>query len=288
MTLRTLPLWVLSLILALLMVLNGIIYTRILTPEPRVLAVSFLDVGQGDAILVEGPTGIDMLIDGGRDRSVLRELPKELGFFDRSLDIMVATHPDSDHINGLADVLARYQVSYFLESGVENDTAPTARLADAIARERGMGTFTARRGQRIHLGDGAYADILFPDTDVSDVETNEGSIAMRIVYGETSFMLTGDLSSPGENHLVLLEGENLESDVLKAGHHGSRHSSDAVWLEHVSPEYVVISAGEGNSYGHPHEEVLERVRSQSASILSTIDQGTITFTTDGTALTIEE
>ncbi|MEK7099524.1 MAG: MBL fold metallo-hydrolase [Patescibacteria group bacterium] len=248
------------------------------------LTVSFLDVGQGDSILVRGPTGIEMLIDGGRDRSVLRRLPGVIGPFDRSIDLVVETHPDADHIAGLADVLERYRVHYFLSPGIENDTATTKRLLADVAKERGLTAFTARKGERIHLGGGAYADVLYPDHDVSKSETNAGSVVLHIVYGGTSFMLTGDLPSSGEDHLVTEDGATLKSDVLKAGHHGSRTSTDSGWLAAVGPSTVVISAGKDNSYGHPHPETLDRIRLQGAAILSTIDEGTITFTSDGVTL----
>jgi competence protein ComEC len=126
--------------------------------------------------------------------------------------------------------------------------------------------------------------VLFPDRDEStQKETNDGSVVLHVVYGTTSFMLTGDLPSPFEDHLILLDGGvgGLNSDVLKAGHHGSKYSTDALWLNAVSPSIVVISAGEGNSYGHPAPVVLDRVRSIGAEVLSTIDEGTITFVSDG-------
>lgn len=258
----------------------NLVFLLLLVPQPRELRVSYLNVGQGDAILIQGPTGVDLLVDGGRDRSVLRELPKEMGILDRSIDVVVATHPDADHISGLSDVFERYRVRYFLEPGVENDTSAALRLKDAVSREPGVEAALARRGQRINLGDGAYADILYPNGDVSKLETNTGSIIMRVVYGETEFMLTGDAPISIE-HWLVSQKENLRSDVLKAGHHGSKTSSSAEFLAAVAPALVVISAGKDNSYGHPHQEVLERVRGVGARTLSTIESGTITLVSDG-------
>jgi len=262
------------------LVFVNLVFLLLLVPRPHELRVSFLTVGQGDAILIQGPTGIELLVDGGRDRSVLRELPKVMGVLDRSIDVVVATHPDADHISGLADVFARYRVHYYMEPGVENDTSAALRLKDAVSRESDVETILARRGQRLSLGGGAYADILYPNGDVSKLETNTGSIIMRVVYGETEFMLTGDAPLSIENWLVT-QKEELRSDVLKAGHHGSRTSTSDQFLAAVAPALVVVSAGEDNSYGHPHQEVLERVAEAGARTLSTIESGTITLVSDG-------
>ena len=276
----------LYLLVAAFLAVNAVVWGAVLKTheEPR-LTVSFLDVGQGDAILIEGPTGIQMLIDGGRDRAVLRELPKAMGFLDRSLDVVVETHPDADHIGGLPSVFERYAVGRFLEPGIPNDTNATFALIDAVQKEPGIETAIARSGQRILLGGGAYADILFPDRDVSTYETNTGSIVMRVVYGDTSFMLTGDAPSEIEDYLVGRDGAKLQVTVLKAGHHGSRNSTDALWLKTLAPDLVVISAGKDNAYGHPHTETLERIRAQGAEIVGTAEEGTLTFISDGEAVT---
>lgn len=250
--------------------------------EPQTLIVSFLNIGQGDSIFIQSPTGEKILVDGGPDRSVLRELSKKLWPWDRHIDVLVETHPDKDHIAGLGYVLERYDVDYFLESGIPDQTATSLHVKDDVAKEKGIQHLTVKRGMRLHLGTKVYADVLFPDTDQSlQKATNDGSIVLHVVYGATSFMLTGDLPSPYEDHLVALDGTALHSDVLKAGHHGSRYSTDSLWLAAVSPKVVVISAGKGNSYGHPHKEVLDRVLRQGAELVSTIDSGTVTFESDG-------
>jgi competence protein ComEC len=267
-----------------LLALNGWLLYLILVPQHGKLEVHFLDVGQGDSILIESPSGIDMLIDGGPDRSVMRQLPGQLGFFDRTIDIVLATHPDQDHIAGLDDVLEKYRVSSLIESGVQH-TSPFTEALDAAAEEEpGLTRIAARRGMRIDLGDGAYADVLFPDRDVSNVETNDGSVVLHLVYGDTSFLLGGDAPSKVEDYLVSLDANSVKSDVLKASHHGSKNSSDDTWLAAVDPALVVVSAGKGNSYGHPAPEVVERIRNIGARMLSTIDEGTVTLVSDGTSI----
>jgi competence protein ComEC len=249
--------------------------------EPYVLTVSFLDVGQGDAILIEGPTGIDVLVDGGRGRAVLRSLPKVMGYFDRSLDMVVATHPDADHIEGLVEVFKRYRVMRYMEPGVENDTGVTHALSAQVEKEKGVEYILARRGQRILLGAGAYADVLYPDRDMTQSETNDASVVLHVVYGDTEFFLSGDAPTSVEKYVVYLEGEGLQSDVLKAGHHGSHTSTSDELLAVTKPTIVVISAGKDNSYGHPHQEVVDSIQHAGALMLETSKEGTITLVSDG-------
>lgn len=260
---------------------NVLLYNEVFAP--RELTVTVLDVGQGDAILVEGPTGVTMLIDGGRGRAVVRELGSVLPFWERSIDVVVATHPDADHIGGLPDVFATYAVGTLIESGVAHDTSPTKALAAAAEQETGLARVTAKRGLRTDLGGGAYALILYPDRDVSGVESNDGSIVMRIVYGATSFVLTGDLASDIEEWLVRLDGASgaLDADVLKVGHHGSKSSTSAAFLAAVTPAVAAISVGEGNTYGHPAPDVLERLREAGADIQRTDLSGRLLFRSNG-------
>lgn len=272
----------LILVLLVLTFLNAAVFGYLFRPQEPRLTVSFLDVGQGDAILIEGPTGIEMLVDGGKDRSVLRQLPRVMGPLDRSIDIVVATHPDADHIGGLPGVLSRYVVTRFFEPGRVGDTSLYESLEVAVDRERGITDGILRNGMRIHLGGGAYADILHPEDNVTQLrETNDASIVMRVVYGETEFMLTGDASAWVEDRIVARYGSSIASDVLKAGHHGSKTSTGPAFLAMVDPGFVVVSAGKDNSYGHPHEEVVGRVRESGATLVSTSESGTITFVSDG-------
>ncbi len=268
--------------LGVLVVVVVFVYT---VPTPSNLTVSFLDVGQGDSILIEGPTGIQVLVDGGATRAVLRRLSGRLSFFDRSLDAVISTHPDQDHIGGLVYVLERYSVEYFIHSGNSSDSPAFNRLEDII-EEGSPQQIVARSGMRFLLGGGAYADVLFPDRDVSDIESNTASVIIRVVYGETEFLLTGDSPQAIEKYLTttMINHSSLESDVLKAGHHGSKTSSAEVFLEAVNPGFVVISSGENNRYGHPHQEVLNRIENHGAVILNTADSGTITFISNGKTL----
>ncbi|MBI2048760.1 MAG: MBL fold metallo-hydrolase [Parcubacteria group bacterium] len=261
-----------------------LVWTPLLAHSRGVLTVHFLDVGQGDAIFIESPTGVQILIDGGRDRSVLRELGEVMPWYDRTIDVMIPTHPDADHIAGLIDVLDRFAVARVLESSVQGDTDLWRTLEDAIEAE-GAERTTALRGQSIDLGGGARLDILFPDRDVPHIETNTGSIVARLVYGDIAFMLTGDSPQAIEKYLLSLQ-DNLKSDVLKAGHHGSKTSSSKEFVEAVHPRFAVFSRGCANSYGHPHAEVVTLFEELTIPVLDTCKKGRISFISDG--LTVRE
>ena len=285
-TMRTrIPKAALFLSILVLLLANGFIFAHIFGPGKKELTIAFLNVGQGDAIYIESPSGVDLLIDGGKDRSAVRELSRVMGPLDRSLDALLATHPDADHIGGLPDVLARYRVHTIIEPGKDADSSQAERLADSVRRETGAVHVYARQGMRVHLGKDTYFDIFYPEENVAQLrETNDASVIGKLVYGETEFMLTGDAPSLVEERLVQMYGARLASDVLKAGHHGSRTSSSDSFLAAVSPATVVVSAGKDNSYGHPHSEVLSNIAEAGAAMISTAEEGTIVFRSDGVSV----
>jgi len=250
--------------------------------QNKTLKVVFFDVGQGDAIWIETPGGVQVLIDGGRDRSVMRALSGEMSFFDRSIDMVVATHEDADHVGGLPEVFDRYDVDTFLRTENQGEGTAAKRI-DSINESSGSDVVYARTGMNFDLGTGVFLSVVFPDRNVAGLETNTSSIILKLVYGSSEFLLTGD--SPDEIEKYLVAGNvDLVSDVLKLGHHGSKTSTSEEFLERVNPVYVVVSAGKDNSYGHPHPEVTQRVAAQSVELLSTIEEGSIVFLTDGTNL----
>lgn len=248
--------------------------------DPELLCVVFLDVGQGDSIFIQSPSGVQLIIDGGPDDSLTSELSAVMDYFDRDIDYLLITHPDSDHVSGFVSVLTRYQVDRVIRTENESDTATWRSLETAIAEEQAEVSY-ASRGQQYDLGGGVVLEILFPDVDTTEMESNMASIVARLSYGDTSFMLTGDAPKSIEEYLVLIEGEHLKSDVLKAGHHGSRTSTSELFLEHVEPEYAVISAGKDNSYGHPHVEVTDLLFNADIKAFNTGEQGRVIFTSDG-------
>ena len=252
------------------------------TNEP-VFEVHFLDVGQGDAILIEAPDGTTTLIDGGPDTSVLRALGVELPFFTRTIDLVVATHFDADHIGGLVDVFARYKVPQLLTIETEHDTPVTRRFLEIIDKRQPEVTY-ARRGQVFSLGAGVRLEILSPASDTTKLESNTASIVAKLSYGDISFLLTGDAPKGIEEYLTIAFGEHLQSTVLKAGHHGSRTSTAADFVAEVAPQYAIISAGADNRYGHPHVEVTDTLFNAGAQVLETAELGTVSFATDGVRL----
>jgi competence protein ComEC len=267
-----------------LTIIVGIIWSAALTADRhRILTVSFLNVGQGDAILIQAPSGRTVLIDGGPDTSVLRQLGGVLPWYQRSIDVLIPTHPDADHITGLIDVLERYRVSYIVQSSVLGGTPVWNTLESTIVRHKKQGTkvITALRGQVINLGYGAYLQVLSPDRLVPYIDTNDGCVVTRLVYGVTSFILSCDGPRHIEDYLVYLDGKNLQSTVLKAGHHGSNTSSSLLFVGFVNPQYVVYSRGCNNKYGFPSPQTVATFKQLSIPTFDTCLRGTITFTSDG-------
>jgi competence protein ComEC len=280
---------VLPLCLFILVILNIAIWSGFIIPEKKpLLSISFLDIGQGDAIYIEAPNGKQMLVDGGPDKATLLRLKKVMPFFDRSLDVLVVTNPDKDHIGGFIDVLRAYEVALVVEPGTISKTETYKVLTEKIESEKAEKVI-ARRGQEIVLDSeqGVKLVILFPDRDVKALSTNDGSIIAKLVYGDTSVMLQGDAPQEMERYVMSLEQKEkgdiafLDSDILKVGHHGSYTSSDRSYVEALSPFVAVASLGKDNRYGHPHKETLETFETLGVPLLRTDEEGTITFVSDG-------
>lgn len=270
---------------AVLLIATILIWYAVLRAEPGKLTVSFLNIGQGDAIFIETPSGRQALIDGGPSRIVLRELGKVMPWYDRSIDVVIATHPDLDHIGGLPDVLARFDVGLIVESSVKDEEGTDSKAFEEAAAREDARRLIAHRGHVIELGDGVRIEILSPDRALPNVDTNLGCVVTRVVYGQTSFMLTCDAPDEIEEYLVQLDSAALKSNVLKAGHHGSKTSSSPLFVGYVSPEYAVFSRGCDNRYGHPAPEVVERFKQFEIPTLDTCLDGRITFASDGQIVT---
>lgn len=267
-----------------LVISNIAVWVAVYEKRPSdILSVYFLDVGQGDAIFIDSPRHGRVLIDGGKNLKVLSELGKILPFADKNIDVVLATHPDLDHIGGLPEVVRRFKVGVFLEPGTESNNTIDDELEKRLEGQN-IPKFLARRGMVINFGDGVKLQILFPNQDVSRWNPNDASIVAKLVYGNQSFLLTGDATFRTENILLTLDKESLDADVLKVGHHGSKTSTSLPFAEAVSPEYSIISAGKDNSYGHPHQDVLDILKKISTQILSTAEHGTIKFETNGKTL----
>lgn len=257
-----------------------LLFTYNLENKNKDLTFAMLDVGQGDAIFIESPSGFQILVDSGRDKKVLSELSHQMSFFDRSIDLVIMTNPDLDHIGGFVEVLEKYKVDKILEPGTYNDSEVYKKIEEII-KGKNISRYLARAGTRIPLGDGASLDILFPDKDVSTWDNNDGSIVARLIYGNHSFILTGDASIKTEKYLLdKFNQEVFDADFLKVGHHGSRTSTSLEFLQAITPRYALISSGQGNKYGHPHDEILDRLSSLNIEILRTDERGTIVFTCD--------
>ena len=255
----------------------------------RPLSVHILDIGQGDAILVESPTGRRILIDGGPDGALLKtRLAERLPWWSRRIDAVILTHPSADHIIGLTEVVKHFKVGSIIDPQLESDTIYGRQWQEALDARPDAQVIRAERGITLDLGGGAVLEFLHPPAqrpfDVVD-EHDDNSAVIKITHGEVSFLLAADIYAPAERFL-LESGARLRATVLKVPHQGSRYASSEAFLEAVSPSLAVISAGEGNRFGHPHSETLSRLEHSPGApqILRTDQLGGITLTTDGDTL----
>lgn len=251
------------------------------------LRVVFLDVGQGDAILIESPNGNRVLVDGGPPSGkILSELGAILPFFDRDIDVVIATHPDQDHIGGLPDVFRRYSVQALFEPDLYSGNGVYEAM-EKVAEKDGAQKIVARAGEIIRLDKNTTLEILYPEKKFPPaIEVNISSVVVKLTYGDESFLFTGDLPKEQENLLAKKYGTALHVNVLKFGHHGSKTSTSPEFLAYAAPEYGVISVGADNKYGHPNKETLELAEKENVKILRTDTEGRIIFETDGTALSL--
>ena len=272
-------------VLGALLIFCVTVWSAVYAETPRgVLTFAVLDIGQGDSLYIEGPTGIQIIVDGGPGSALLRELPNVMPQFDRSLDAVIETHPDADHISGFIDLLKRYEVGVFIEPGIQKDTI-TARTLEQEITEMNIPRVIARRGMWLDLGGGAQLQILFPDFDVSNIDQkkdNDGGIVAHLVYGKTSVLLMADTDFVVEDHLMAISSStDLKSTILKVGHHGSKTSTGEKFVEEVDPQVAVISVGARNTYGHPTQRVLDTLFNHDIETLRTDEEGTIIFTSNG-------
>ncbi|MBE7467884.1 MAG: DNA internalization-related competence protein ComEC/Rec2 [Anaerolineae bacterium] len=255
-------------------------------PDGR-LRVAILDVGQGDAILITTPDGRQILIDGGPTPTDLTwRLGQEMPFWDHSLDMVINTHPDADHLAGLPSLLDRYRVEQALVTDVGSDSELYREWETQLA-EAALTPTIGQQGMQLTLGQGITATLLTPGPATAREDApNNHSLVIRLEMGRISFLLTGDIEESVERNLVL-EGAPLPATVLKSPHHGSKTSSSEMFLEAVNPQIVVISVGQDNDYGHPSPEVLERYEEHGFIVFRTDEQGTVEFSTDGEWLWVE-
>jgi competence protein ComEC len=259
-------------------------------PDGR-LHMVFLDVGQGDSIFVQTPSGHQILVDGGPDGAVmLDELGRQMPFWDRSLDAVVLTHADLDHLTGLLPVLERYRVGQIVFHDVGDDSAEYERWLNLVAAE-GADVHSGETGLVLDVEEGLSMAVLHPPVGFADpggLGHNNASIVMRVTYDQVSVLLPGDIEATVERQL-LSQLAVPASVVLKLAHHGSCTSTTTEFLEAVGPDLIVISVGE-NDYGHPCDDVVQRLddwsrsSGRSLSIYRTDRDGTVDVITDGQRL----
>jgi competence protein ComEC len=238
------------------------------------LKVYFVDVGQGDATLVLAPDGKIILMDGGETNTGIVQFLQGMGV--KAIDLIIATHPHSDHIGGLVQVLKAIPVAKVVTNGQSHTTPTYEHFLDAIASAKAVYA-EAKRGDTISEGDLKF-QVLSP-VKATGGDLNENSLVLRLEYGKTVFLFMGDTGKETEAN-ILAAGLPVLANILKVGHHGSKFSSSPAFLAQVKPEVAVYMAGRGNSYGYPHKETIAALKAAGAQIYGTDVNGTIMITVD--------
>ncbi len=275
------PLWIATTAVAL--AATGLAVALTSSP-PDLLRVTFFDIDRGHMTLIETPGGNRVLIDGGRDaEEAVRKLESHLPFWDRSLDVVLLTHPDVDHVGGLQAVMERYDVDLLIESPVEHRSQTYAAWRK-IADEHPNRT-VADPGQVVALDHGVALQVLLARRDGPDLSINDASVVTRLTYGDVSVLLPGDISRISE-YTLLQTGLDLRSTVLQVPHHGSDTSSTEAFLQSVDPAFAIVQVGNRNPFGHPSQEVMSRLSEtvQEQQVMVTREVGTVTLESDGERL----
>ena len=248
------------------------------------LEVVFFDIGQGDAILIKTPFGQNVLIDGGPDNTVIKRLSENLAWWDKKIDLMILTHPHDDHVSGLIDVIKRYKVEKILYTGVVH-SSPNYLVWLELIRDRKIPLTIIDRPQIIEFGENCELQIIYPRESLLGKEVsnlNNSSIVIQLVYGQTKFLLAGDIELEAEQEL-LASGIDLSANIFKANHHGSDTSNSKEFLQAVQPEIVVIQVGD-NNFGHPSRRVIKRLERIGAQIFRNDLDGTVKLISDGESI----
>lgn len=250
-------------------------------PKDSKLMISYMDVWQGDAAYIK-VNGNDILIDAG-PRSNSKELLEQLKAKNiDDFELVIATHPHEDHIGGMVDVFKEYEVKAFYSPKITHTTKTYENLVKAV-KDEGLKTKELKGGMVIDLGEGAKFEVFTPQKSEYE-ELNDYSPIMKLSFGDTSYLFTGDAENLAEEEALAKYKNSLDSDVIKFGHHGSSSSSSNAFIEAVSPKYGIISCAKDNKYGHPHRETLDIIKKYNIKTFRTDTDGEIILTSDGKSI----
>lgn len=254
--------------------LLGLLTQEVLKLPDGRLHVHVLDVGQGDSIFLISPSGKQILVDGGPDFSALQGIARHMSFFDRSIDLLILSHPDLDHIAAFPEILERYGVGAVLMTGIDTPQPQYQKFLTMI-KTKGIPMIIADPRKDIVFEDGLVLDVIWPPGN-HPKKTNNASVVIRVLYKEASMLLTGDIENGAEEG-ILKTGADIRSTMLKVAHHGSKTSTSTGFLLAVDPELAVISAGKNNPFGHPHWGVLRRLKDSGIEVRRTDQEGEISL-----------
>jgi len=282
-----------NLLIAVLIIISSVVWHRVYETyrfaksQPQELRVTFLDVGQGDGIFITTPLRKSILIDAGKcsskwskfdaGRNVVIPYIRKCGI--KKLDLVIATHPDSDHIGGLLSVLKSIPADTLLDSGTISTTKTYEKLLTLVGKKHIK--YKILKHQAIHLEPDISLQVLSPISKSFINDSNNNCIVMKLIYGNISFLFTCDIIKAAELLYVKKYADQLKCTILKVAHHGSKYSSCSEFLNYAKPDIAVISVSKNNPYGHPSKEAIKRIRKTGARIYRTDKSGSILITTDG-------
>ena len=250
------------------------------TSTPSQVKLFFFDVGQGDSSLIIAPSGDDILVDGGPDNKVVQKLGQYLPYSDRRIEHVVLTHPHADHVDGLVEVLERYEVGEVIMTGVSHASADYREFL-RLVREKGIPVLIIDKPQELMIG-GLSLGFLEPDKPYADAKPdnlNNSSIVFQLKFVSTTALFMGDFEN--EEELLLQSRIRLASDVLKVGHHGSQNANDEGFINFASPKFAIISVGKDNRFGHPNYRTVHYLREIGSEIFRTDEAGDVILISDG-------
>lgn len=262
-----------------------IVYFFYFDKQKNNLEIVFLDVGQGDAILVKTPKDKNILIDGGPDRNIIYKLSPYIPQNKRTIDLMILTHPDIDHLTGLNEVLERYEVKNIIYNGVGDDD-PVYKEWQSLKENKKIPFLIIKERERLNIENNLYFDFFWPKEDLTGKDfdnDNFYSLMMKMNFGSNSVLFTGDTEKEVED-ILIKDNVNLKSDILKVSHHGSKNATTLDFLEKIKPIYAVISVGKDNSFGHPSFRVISNLERMGITTLRTDEIGDIIFISNGQSI----
>lgn len=252
----------------------------------KLLNLIFINVGQGDAILIKSPSGKNILIDGGPDSDLTEKISKFIAYRNNKIDLIIITHPHRDHYYGLISVIKKYKTKKIIYSGVDVNLADYKYMKKIIS-DNSLELIGPKTGEKYEIDENVFFQIIYMPKTKTLENLNDASVSIKLTYKNFDAIFNGDASCEIEN-IILRDNTNLKSEIFKASHHASKYSNCDNLLSAIKPELTVIQSGVDNKFGHPHQEAINRILKSGSKILRNDELGDIIIKSDGQTYGIEQ